>query len=127
MTERTWRIVLVVVALVPTTLAIWAAFAPANFADTIADFGPYNEHFVHDFAAFAATLATGLFIAVRIPQWRTPVLTLAAIWNGYHGVSHVVDIGDAHPHALGPTIAIALAVVTGVLAFLARLSTRSAT
>jgi len=125
MTERTWRIVLTVVALVPTTLAVWAAFWPANFADSIADFGPYNEHFVHDFAAFAATLATGLFIAVTRPTWRTPTLTLAAIWNGYHGISHIVDVDDAHPHALGPTIAIALAVVTAVLAVLARLSTRS--
>lgn len=86
----------------------------------IANFGPENAHLVHDFAACSATFGLGLLIAARRPDWRAPVLTLAAIWNALHAISHVVDAGSATPAVVGPVEAVLLIGVSGVLAVLAR-------
>src|SRR5688500_16862088 len=125
MTERRWQVVLVLLAAVHLAQAAWAAVDPASFTERLADFGPYNPHLVRDVAAALATVGLGLLVAARLPTWRTPALALAAVWSALHGVSHVVDIDGAHPHAVGPVEAAALVVATVLFVVLTRLSMRS--
>jgi hypothetical protein len=93
-------------------LSGWAAFRPRSFVRVIANFGDYNAHLVHDFAACSATFGIGLLVAYRVRSWRVPALTLAAIWNGLHAVSHLADIAASRPAAVGPVEAALLVIVT---------------
>ena len=70
-------------------------------------------------------IGIGLLIAARLPAWRFPVLSLAALWNGLHTVSHIVDVNSAETKAQGVTVVIELAAVTVVLVALALGSRRS--
>jgi hypothetical protein len=124
MSEAAWRSTLVLLAALHLGLATWAAVDARSFTDRVADLGPYNPHLVHDFAAASATFGIGLLVAIGRRGWRTPVLGMTATWTGLHAVSHVVDVGDAHPDALGPTEAVALAVAAALLATLTLLSTK---
>jgi hypothetical protein len=59
-----------------------------------------------------------------VTSWRTPVLTLAALWNAFHAVSHIVDVDRAATRDAGVTAAVevsALAVVLAMLAWRSRL------
>lgn len=105
-----------------TALGIWAALGPRSFATVLADFGPFNAHLVHDFAAASAAVGIGLVVAGRVPRWRAPVLALAAAWNGLHALSHVIDVidvGDAASPVVGWVEVALLLAVTVLLAFLA--------
>jgi hypothetical protein len=124
MTDRVWQVTLTVLAATYLVLGAWAAFDAASFTDRVAGFGAYNPHLIHDFAAATATFGLGLLLAARVPSWRTPALTLAALWNGLHAVSHLVDAGDAHPSAVGPVEAVLLVAATALLGGLARASYR---
>lgn len=119
-----WRIVLTALALPFLVLAGWAGLAADSFADTVADFGPSNTHLVHDFAAGSATVGVALLAAIPMRSWRTPVLAVAALWNGLHTISHLVDISAADPAWLGPIEAGSSATATALLAYLARLSAK---
>jgi len=99
-------------------LAAWAAVHPRSFATVLADFGPFNAHLVHDFAASSAAFGLGLVLAGRIPSWRVPVLTLAALWNGLHALSHLADVGDASSPVVGWAEVALLAAGTAVLLYL---------
>lgn len=124
MTDTTWNVVLWVLGLVYLALGAWAAIAPASFTNELADFGTYNPHLIHDVATVLLTFGGALVAAAQLPSWRTPVLALAALWNGLHAVSHLVDIGKAATPQLGVGVA-ALTVVTAAgFAWLARLSAR---
>jgi hypothetical protein len=103
-------------------LGVWGSADTSSFTLVLANFGPENAHLVHDFAACSATFGLGLLIAARLPAWRAPVLMLAAIWNGLHAASHVVDAGSAEPAVVGPVEAVLLIGVSGVLFVLARRS-----
>lgn len=95
----------------------WAAIDPASFPAS--EFPPLNPHLTHDIAAAFLAFGTGLLIAAVVPSWRVPVLTLAAVWNAFHLVSHVVDVDRATSPAHGIAPIIQLAVITAVLAALA--------
>ncbi|GAA2625792.1 hypothetical protein SMC26_19245 [Actinomadura fulvescens] len=114
-----------VLGLTFTALGLWAAVAPATFARTVANFGPLNEHLIRDFAAASLAFGIGLMAAARIAAWRTPILMLAAIWNGLHGISHLIEVDHAHPHVLGAVEAVLLALVTLALLRQLRRSTRT--
>jgi hypothetical protein len=124
MSPRAWRLVLAAAALPFLVLAGWAAAHAPSFADAVADFGAENDHLIHDFAATSATFGIALLVAIAAPSWRTPILALAALWNGLHAVSHVVDIGAADPGIVGPIEAVALLATTVLLGWLAWLSAR---
>jgi hypothetical protein len=125
MTDKTWTIVLWLLGLMYLGLGAWAAFSPASFTEELADFGTYNPHLIHDVATVLLTFGGALVIAAYLPSWRTPVLAVAALWNGLHAVSHLVDIEDAATPQMGVGVA-ALTVVTALgFAWLARLSARS--
>jgi hypothetical protein len=92
----------------------WAALAPASFP--AAEFPPFNEHLIHDVAATFLSFGVGLLIAARVVSWRFPMLALAAIWNGFHAISHIVDLDRGSSREVGVTALIELLVVTAVLA-----------
>lgn len=125
MTDTTWTKVLWILGLVYLGLGAWAAISPASFTEELADFGSYNPHLIHDVATVLLTFGGALVIAAYRPTWRTPVLGLAALWNGLHAVSHLVDLDEAATPQLGFGVA-GLAIVTALgFAWLARLSGRS--
>ncbi|WP_096505796.1 hypothetical protein [Mycobacteroides stephanolepidis] len=100
-------------------LGIWAATDPESFGKTIANFGEFNPHLIHDYAVCSITFGTGLLLGWRIPSWRAPTLILAAIWNGMHGFFHILDMSMANTKYLGPAEAILLCLTSGTLAGLA--------
>jgi hypothetical protein len=111
----TWLIALL--GLVTTAIGGWLAVDPDS--SPAGAFPPLNEHLIHDSAAAFLAFGIGLLIAARLPAWRFPVLALAALWNGLHTVSHVVDVGRAETTAAGVGAVVKLAVLTVVLAALA--------
>ena len=117
----TWLIALL--GLATTALGGWLAVDPES--SPAAAFPPLNEHLIHDSGAAFLAFGIGLLIAARLPAWRFPVLSLAALWNGLHTISHIVDVNSAETKAEGVTVAIELAAVTVVLAALALWSRRS--
>lgn len=91
------------------------ALAPGQFYDAVANFGPRNDHFLRDAAAFPLASAICLFVAAGRPSWRVPVLALVALQYLFHTVNHLVDIGGAEPGWVGPLDFFSLALI-GVLA-----------
>ena len=111
----TWLIALL--GLVASALGAWLAVDPES--SPAAAFPPLNEHLIHDSAAAFLAFGIGLLIAARLPAWRFPVLSLAALWNGLHTVSHIIDVDSAETREAGVTAVVELAALTVALAFLA--------
>lgn len=111
----TWLIALI--GLVSTALGGWLALDPAS--SPAAAFPPLNEHLIHDSAAAFLAFGLGLLLAARVPVYRFPILALAALWNGLHTVSHIVDVGSAETMTHGVTAIVQLAILTVVLTILA--------
>jgi hypothetical protein len=109
---------LVVFGLYLVGIALFAAMAPTTFFEEVGRFGPRNDHYSHDVAAFQGAVGMLLLLAVRRTAWRVPALTVASLQFGFHGVSHAVDMGDAHPQWLGVFEFVALAVATVALVWL---------
>jgi hypothetical protein len=102
-----------------TGLGAWAGIGSSSFAATLADFGPENDHLVHDFGAASVAIGVALLVAVRRVAWRMPVLLVATIWNGLHAVSHAVDLGDAASRMVGVVELVLLVSGTALLGGLA--------
>jgi hypothetical protein len=126
MTERGWQAFFLGAGTGLLGIAGWPAISPRTFTNAIADFGPYNEHLIHDVAAVTFTFGVGLVIAAVVRAWRTPVLALAAIWNGAHAIAHIADAGKAHPKVLGPVEAVVFVSAAIGLALLARMNSMTA-
>jgi hypothetical protein len=101
-----------------TGLGAWAGIDSGSFTRVLADFGPENNHLVHDFGAASVAIGAGLLVAVRRVAWQTPLLLVATVWNGLHAVSHLVDIGDADSRGLAIAEAALLVGGTALLAVL---------
>jgi hypothetical protein len=87
-------------------LGFWALLDPQSFFDNIAEFEPYNEHFMHDLGAFQLGLGAALVFAL---VWRGDAI-LAALGGGAvgataHEVAHMLDedLGgkSSDPYTLG--------------------------
>ena len=111
----TWLIALL--GLATTALGGWLAVDPES--SPAAAFPPLNEHLIHDSAAAFLAFGLGLLLAARVPVYRFPLLALAALWNGFHTVSHIVDVDSAETRTAGVTAVVELAALTVVLAALA--------
>ena len=68
----------------------WAFFAPTSFSDFI-DYGPYNEHLIHDAGAFQLGIGVGVLAAVFWSDGLLAALTGFAVASGLHTVSHYLD------------------------------------
>jgi hypothetical protein len=100
----------------------WAGVDSGSFSDVVANFGPENDHLVHDVGAASVAIGLGLLVAVRLRHWRIPVLAVAGVWNGLHLLSHVVDLDDAGSLAVGVVEVVLLVVATALLILFARTS-----
>jgi hypothetical protein len=99
-------------------LGIWALVDTTSFYDNIAEFPPYNRHFLHDLGAFQIGLGAALLFAL---VWRgdaiTAVLGGAAAGATAHWIAHV---GDEHlgGRASDPwTLGLIAAILVGVFAW----------
>jgi hypothetical protein len=99
-------------------LGIWGAADPNSFGKTVANFGKYNPHLIHDYAVCSITFGVGLLLGFRIRIWRAPTLILAAVWNGLHGYFHIIDMEYANIRYLGPFEAMLLCATSATLAAL---------
>lgn len=124
MTEKSWSVVLWILGLVYLALGAWAAIGPASFTNGLADFGTYNPHLIHDVATVLLAFGGSLVMAAHRPAWRTPVLAMAALWNGLHAVSHIVDVGKASTPEMGIGVAALTVVTAAAFGWLARRSAR---
>jgi hypothetical protein len=106
-------------------VAALMVFAPHAFFSDIGPFGVQNDHYLADTATFNLAFGATLLVAYRRPSWRTPILFCVTLQFALHTINHLVDIGDAHPHWLGPFDFASLALATVALAWLTRESTRS--
>ena len=73
-------------------IGLWAFFDAKSFFDELADFPPYNAHFIHDVGAFHAGLGAVLALALLFP--RDAVLAaLGGVGSGaaLHVVAHIRD------------------------------------
>lgn len=105
-------------------VAALMVFAPHAFFRDIGPFGVQNNHYLRDTATFNAAFGVALAVAYQRVAWRTPVLCCVAIQFALHSINHLADIGDAHPHWLGPADFVSLSLATAALVWLARESTR---
>jgi predicted anti-sigma-YlaC factor YlaD len=96
----------------------WAFFGPTSFSDFI-DYGPYNEHLIHDAGAFQLGIGVGVLAAVFWSDGLLAALTGFAVASGLHTVSHYVDrdLGghDSDIPLLGLLTLVALAAIYGRL------------
>lgn len=70
---------------------IWAFADPTGFYDAVAEFPPYNEHFLHDIGAFQIGIGAALLLAC----WRSDAIFSAAggagIGSAVHTLAHIGD------------------------------------
>jgi len=104
-------------------LGFWAILDTTSFYDNIAEFPPYNEHFLHDLGAFQIGLGAALVLAV---VWKRDAI-LAALGGGAagaigHGIVHITD-EDMGGRASDPfTLGLIALILLGTFAW--RLSAR---
>jgi hypothetical protein len=82
-------------------IGLFQIAAPGVFFDLLGPFGPRNEHYVLDVAAFELPLGAMLLAAVRLQSWRVPALAFATGHWALHALNHLVDIGAADPRWVG--------------------------
>ncbi len=73
-------------------LGLWAFFDASSFFDELADFPPYNAHFIHDIGAFHAGLGAVLALALLFPRDGV-LVALGGVGSGavLHFIAHVRD------------------------------------
>jgi hypothetical protein len=99
-------------------IGLFMAVAPGTFFEELAAFGVRNDHYIRDLATFELPLGVVFLVAVFRPGWRVPALAFGVLHFALHSVSHLVDIGEADPEWLGPSVFVALAVATAILGWL---------
>jgi formate/nitrite transporter FocA (FNT family) len=74
------------------SLGLWAFFDASSFFDELADFPPYNAHFIHDIGAFHAGLGAVLALALLFPRDGV-LVALGGAGSGavLHFIAHVRD------------------------------------
>ena len=100
------NLVVAAFGLLTLALGIWAITDTTSFFDNIAEWPPYNRHFIHDLGAFQIALGAALLFAL---MWREDAVLAAlggaAIGGTLHWVVHIADeeFGgrDLDPYLLG--------------------------
>jgi len=100
------NLVVAVFGVFTLSLGIWALADTTSFFDNIADWPPYNRHFIHDLGAFQIALGAALLFALI---WQGDAV-LAALGGGaigatLHSIVHITDEefggSDVDPYLLG--------------------------
>jgi Domain of unknown function (DUF4345) len=120
MTERAMQIVLGITGFYLVASGVLAMVAPDTFFDDIGRYGVENSHYVGDVGAFVTASGIGVWLAIKRPSWRAPLLWVGAIWFGLHALNHLFDIGEARSDARGWFDTVVLALGGAGSAFLAR-------
>ena len=66
-------------------------FAPRWFYDSVADFSPFNQHFLGDVGAFVLALGFGLLLIARDPVRHYALIGVAALGSLIHVGNHLYD------------------------------------
>jgi hypothetical protein len=66
-------------------------FAPEFFYSAVADYPPFNRHFLGDIGAFTLALGIGLLLAAREPYKHPLIIGAAALGNLVHVLNHAYD------------------------------------
>lgn len=100
------NLVVAAFGLLTLSLGIWALADTTSFFDNVAEWPPYNRHFIHDIGAFQVGLGAVLLFAL-IWQGDAVLAALggAAVGGTLHWIVHITDeeFGgrDADPYLLG--------------------------
>lgn len=113
------------IAAIQLATAAWMVLAPHDFFTQVGPFGPYNEHYLRDAAAFQGGLGIALAAALIWPALRVGALAAMLATTALHAVNHWVDVDAAHAgSSAGIVDAVSLTVLTAVLAALLALALR---
>ncbi len=66
-------------------------FAPEWFYANVADFPPFNRHFLGDIGAYTLTVGVGLLLIPRHPHHHRALIGVAALGSLVHVVNHLYD------------------------------------
>lgn len=124
LTERTLRWTLIATGAYHVATGALAMIAPDSFFDDIGRYGAENSHYVGDVGSFVLAVGMALLAAAWRPAWRTPLLTLVAVWYGLHAVNHAFDTGEARSEARGWLDTALLVLGALFAAYLARAADR---
>ena len=99
---------LMVLAVISLGNAAWMLAGPMHWYEElpagVPDTGPFNAHFVRDIGCAFLAIGVALAWAAWRPQWRIPLVTVAALFYIAHGLLHVHDtlrgLLDTHHWAL---------------------------
>lgn len=108
------RATLVITGINHLLVTLLTFIAPMWFFTYVGYFPPFNAHFLADIGAFNAPLGVGLLLAARDPFRHRLLITLAAIGNLGHAISHLRDF---HLH-LPPNMPLVVGMTQQVLVLL---------
>lgn len=95
MRREAWWMVVAVIGLGGAANGIWMLLDPghwyAHLPAGVPDTGPLNAHFVRDIGCAFLTTGVGLLWALRAPDYRTPLVAVAALFYVAHAILHVHD------------------------------------
>lgn len=91
----------------------WAMLAPRSFFEQLAEFHPYNQHFVQDIGAFQLGIGAVLLVAALRPG--IDALTVALLGSGVGGAAHAVSHMVGHELGGKPTSDIPMFSVIAVV------------
>jgi hypothetical protein len=112
------RLALGFLGLTQLAIGVWLIVSPDSFVDTVADFGPADNHFLRDLGTFQSGMGIALLAAVGRPAWRVPVLFAALAQSALHTVNHLFDIANTDPGWQGPVNFAGVLLLTGAFAYL---------
>lgn len=101
---RSAMALLVLVGLGSSANAAWMLLSPDTWFHrlpaAVADFGPYNVHFVRDVGIAYLSVGVGLLWSAARPAARVPVAVIAILFFTGHAAIHVFDTARGHvgPH-----------------------------
>lgn len=70
---------------------LWAFVDPRSFFDSVATFGDYHEHFLHDIGAFQIGIGAMLVLVATMRDGLYAALAGATVGQAVHIAAHVMD------------------------------------
>ena len=72
-------------------IGLWAFLAPRSFFDTLAEFEPYNRHFLHDVGSMQIGIGAGAIAAAWTLRPVVSALIGVTVFHAVHALSHIID------------------------------------
>jgi hypothetical protein len=120
-----WGWIFAITGAVCVVNALWMLVGPLHWyrelPAAVPDTGPFNPHFVRDIGCAFLAVGAALGWAAFAPRWRTPLVAIAALFLGGHGLLHLYDtlrgaLGHDHWWLDAPGVYLPAAVI-GYAAF----------